>query len=129
MNTGTAGSVVNCLAGKQDLAATLNSLSQSLRMAAAKHAHEHSGDVMETTQQPEGSEGLKSAAMPPAATVQQMNTASGKSLGNLSEQDQMDMVSAFCLVAAWSEAISAYSATAVDLLEQHRGYLCKVRPV
>ena len=39
-----------------------------------------------------------------------------------------DMVHAFVLVAAWSATVATYSRIACELLAQHDGYLCKVRP-
>jgi hypothetical protein len=41
--------------------------------------------------------------------------------------EQMDPTAAFCLVASWSMTVSTYSKIVHELLDQHGGYLCKVR--
>jgi hypothetical protein len=118
---------MNSLVGKQDLTATFNTLSQTLHKAAATVStgiHEHSSSN-EDSQKP-GAPSVNAGTMPLMGSMRPENTASGGTCGNLSEQDQVDMVSAFCLVAAWSVAVSAYSANVLELLEQHEGYLCKV---
>lgn len=45
-----------------------------------------------------------------------------------SDEDQkLELVEAFCLVAAYSIAVTTYSRLLAELLHIHNGYLCKVR--
>ena len=77
------------------------------------------------------------SVMPPAGVV--ALNSSGTSIdpgqaqmhaavnGALDESAQVAVVSAFCLVASWSVAVTTYSRIACELLEHWDGYLCKVK--
>jgi hypothetical protein len=55
--------------------------------------------------------------------------AGGHKAEGLDAETNIDIVSAFCLVASWSVAVASYSRIVCELLTQHNGYLCKVRPL